>query len=198
MMSKYRIIYMPLNYLGSAFVSNILEGNITYKKDLYNRLTGFKTSYDSEDLVIMLSTQTELELSVAEHSGNKYKSFDRLSAYCEQSSNHTSLSKECCNTSKACLMGTFESIFYVMKDSMIPAHVIHKDEQKINFTGNLVELTMPSIINKNLTIFPTISEEMYTTNNDYRQFLNLEPFIPLCKLTNQFNSQNPRWGTTLL
>jgi len=110
-MFKFRTISMPLKYLGTAFASNILDGNITYKKDLYNRLTGYKTIYDSEGLVNMLSTKTEYTISTSDDWYYFYLSCNSA--------------KVCCNTKNACVVGTFESIFFVMKDS-IPAHVIHK------------------------------------------------------------------------
>jgi hypothetical protein len=82
-----------------------------------------------------------------------------------------------------------------MKDSMIPPHVIHKDEQTTANTGNLAKLRPTLIINKNLTKFATIFEKKITDGRDFKRLMNLEPFIPLCKLTNKFINQNPNWGT---
>jgi hypothetical protein len=38
---------------------------------------------------------------------------------------------------KACQLGTFESIFFVMKDSMSPPHVVNLEDLLKNFTGEL-------------------------------------------------------------
>jgi hypothetical protein len=38
---------------------------------------------------------------------------------------------------KACQLGTFESIFYIMKDSMSTPHVLNKEDLPENFTGQL-------------------------------------------------------------
>jgi hypothetical protein len=62
-MSKFQTMFsMSLEYMGTAIVSNILQGNSTYRRSLYDRLVGFNTSIHAEDLVLALSTETELEV----------------------------------------------------------------------------------------------------------------------------------------
>jgi hypothetical protein len=198
MMSKFQTMFsLSLSYMGTAFASNILQGNSTYRRSLYDKLTGFNTSSHAEDLVLTLSTQTELEVPMLQI-WNDVRNHDEASTYCNQNlscSNSSQDLPECCCTKKACNIGSFESIFYVMKDSMIPPHVIHKDEQAIE--GNLSRLRSSLIINRNLTTFPTIFEKKILDGLDMKRLMNLEPFIPLCKLTNQFIGQNPSWGTKI-
>ena len=197
-MSKFKTMFsVSLAYMGTAFASNILQGNSTYRRSLYDKLTGFNTSIHAEDLVLALSTQTELDVPRTQIWAD-IRNRDRDSIYCNQNlscSNSSQDLLECCCTKKACGIGTFESILYVMKDSMIPPHVIHKDEQPSAITGVLTKLRPASIINHNLTKFPTIFEKKGSDGIDMKRFMNLEPFIPLCKLTNQFNNPIPSWGT---
>ncbi len=47
------------------------------------------------------------------------------------------LAMDCCCNMKACQLGTFESIFYIMKDSMSAPHVLNKEDVPENFTGKL-------------------------------------------------------------
>jgi hypothetical protein len=45
----------------------------------------------------------------------------------------------CCCNRNACIIGTFESIFTVMKESMFPPHVLDIDWSMSNITGDLTK-----------------------------------------------------------
>ena len=101
---------------------------------------------------------------------------------------------ECCCYRKACNIGDFQSIFYVMKESMSPPHVLDINWNLENFTGNLTAgfLKMPDYVNANLTGYPLI---LIKKAKDMKRFMNLEPFIPLCELVNEWTNKLPQWGT---
>jgi hypothetical protein len=51
-------------------------------------------------------------------------------------------------------------------------------------------------VNRDVIGLPILYEKTKPTVEDAKRFLNLEPFIPLCKLTNLDINVKPRWGTT--
>jgi len=72
--------------MGTAFASNILQGNSSYRKSLYDRLVGFNTSIHAEDLVLALSTETELEVPMKQI-WSDIRNHDQVSissTFCEQ------------------------------------------------------------------------------------------------------------------
>jgi hypothetical protein len=110
------------------------------------------------------------------------------------SRNDSNTKPACCCTNAACNWGTFESIFYLLKEAMPTPHVLDVDWMLDgNFEGNLTAqfLKMPNYLNEDITGFPLISG-----NVDLTRFMNLEPFIPLCQLGNLWQNKKPQWGTT--
>jgi hypothetical protein len=124
------------------------------------------------------------------------QSLDSVNFTC-LSVDNTSSSPACCCSHKACNIGTFESILYLMKESMLPPHVLDLDWKLPNFTGNLTSgfLKFPSYLTENLVGFPLLFSKKPPTVKELPRFMNLEPFIPLCSFINKWLSKNPIWGT---
>ena len=154
-----------------------------------------------------MSTGTEFEMPSSQLS--RIWPYDEASDYCWgqqslESVNSTCLSvgnttssPACCCFKTACNIGSFESIFYVMKESMLPPHVLDLDWKLPNFTGNLTSgfLKFPSYLTENLVGFPLLFSKKPPTAKELPRFMNLEPFIPLCSFINKWLSKNPIWGT---
>jgi hypothetical protein len=155
-----------------------------------------------------MSTGTEFELPVSSE-WIRIRPYDVASNYCwgpqyngNVNSTYLSIDKTsalpaCCYSLTACNIGTFESIFYVMKESMLPPHVLDLDWKLPNFTGNLTSrfLKFPSYLAENLVGFPLLFSRKPPTVKELPRFMNLEPFIPLCSFINKWLSKNPTWGT---
>ena len=103
----------------------------------------------------------------------------------------------CCCDNTACNIGTFESIFYVMKESMSVPHVLDVDWSLQHFDGNLtaVFLKIPAYVTENVTGLPLVFSQKVPTVKDLKRFMNLEPFIPLCEFINVWFNEIPHWGT---
>jgi hypothetical protein len=158
-----------------------------------------------------MSTGTEFELPVIS-ARNKIWPYNAVSDFCwgkQYLDNFTStchledntpVSSVCCCSQTACItknIGTFESIFFVMKYSMLSPHVLDFDWKLTNFTGNLTAgfWTFPSYLTENLVEFPLLFSKKPPTVKDLPRSMNLEPFIPLCSFISKWLSKNPLWGT---
>jgi hypothetical protein len=158
--------------------------------------------------VQILSTGTEFDLPYNSE-WNKIRPYDETSNFCWgrqflDNTNFTCLlavdviqPHPCCCSQAACKIGTFQSIFYVMKESMLPPHVLDLDWKLPNFTGNLTGgfLKSPFYLTENLIGFPLLFSKKLPTVKELPRFMNLEPFIPLCSFINKWLSKNPLWGT---
>ena len=120
-----------------------------------------------------------------------------LEDFCSR--NDSSTKPACCCTKVACNWGTFESIFYVMKEAMPPPHVLDVDWMlDENFAGNLTNkfLKKPPYLNEDISEFPLILSNKKPSLGKLNRYMNLEPFIPLCQLGNVWQNDKPQWGTT--
>jgi hypothetical protein len=155
-----------------------------------------------------MSTGTEFELPFI-YEQIRIRPYDAVSDFCwgKQyldnvnstclSVDKTTASPACCCSQTACNIGTFESIFYVMKYSMFPPHVLDLEWNFPNFTGNLTAgfFKFPSYLTENLVGFPLLFSKKPPTVTDLPRFMNLEPFIPLCSFINKWLNKKPLWGT---
>lgn len=84
-----------------------------------------------------------------------------------------------------------------MKESMYPPHVLDIDWNLENFTGNLSAgfLKMPDYVTANLTGYPLLFSKKPPSVKEMKRFMNLEPYIPLCQLVNEWTNTIPQWGT---
>ena len=158
-----------------------------------------------EELVIMLSTETEMVLPMPA-TWNDIRMQDQLTSQCPGTmhnflnsvcvSEFNETVRDCCCNMKACQLGTFESVMTVMKDSILPAHVLHFNDSDPIFSQNIFNYNiLPAHASKNITLFPNLFETKPPNNYDTKRFLNLEPYIPLCKLKKVFLSNDSKFGT---
>ena len=204
--TKVKVLYsIPLEYLGTAMVGGMLEESHNFTRAIYNRVAGMDLNLSPENLVKILSTKTEMEL-VNDNAWSPIGLYDQSTKYCPGESfkfenfacvnNANGTVENCCCDYRLCEIGTFESVLQVMKDSQSPAHIFHFTEVFSNFSGDLTDLrTIPSFVNRDVLGLPILFEKKLPTVEDSKRFLNLEPFIPLCKLTNLDTNKQPRWGT---
>ena len=198
------ILSTPLEYLGSAVANGIIQSDSNYMQGLYQRFSGVDAGISPKLLANVLISGSETDLSkqsqmsraqdVDELSNNCWGA-DILSNFTYCTSSEEFKYPDCCCNLKLCKFGTFQSLLSVLKESIRPAHVFHHGEVSSSFQGNLSELKMPSFINKDLTNFPILFGKKSPTAKEMKRFFNLRPFIPLCKLTNLFSHQKPKWGT---
>ena len=73
---------------------------------------------------------------------------------------------------------------------MASAHIINLEEHSPSFFGQLKTLKIPFTPLANLTKLPKIFATK--AGKDMKRYLNLEPFIPICKLANELNKDDPR------
>ena len=158
--------------------------------------------------VQILSTGTEFEIPF-NTAWNKLRLYDELSDSCFGANYHSDNSSfinmaeqkgcsqkpACCCDNTACNIGTFESILYVMKESMSVPHVLDVDWSLQNFDGNLTAgfLKIPLYVTENVTGFPLVYSRKAPTVKDLKRFMNLEPFIPLCEFINGWFNEIPHW-----
>jgi len=99
--------------------------------------------------------------------------------------------QNCCCKKTACSIGTFQSILFVMKDSLRSPHVfdhfwsrpIYNDETKKEFFAIPLTLT---------TAFQGMN---VTFKNDLESIKNLQPYVPFCWLYTKIYNDQPPWGT---
>ena len=107
--------------------------------------------------------------------------------------NVTATESSCCCNKKTCQRLTFEAVLALMKESSITPHVVNFEDQAELFNGDLKSLKIPLLSKKNLTDLPPIFAKKAPTGREaFKRFLNLEPFIPICKLANKLTNKNPR------
>ncbi len=162
---------LPLTHLGTAFASGLFRGNNTLVEKFYRKLSGTNsTSYPPElvanesnlfDFIIFNNSnhffQIEILNTAAEAVDTDLKPelssmlvSDARTNICWGSGfmKTTNLSYEsvpkCCSDKTACDLGTFQSIFYVMKESMGQPHTTDFDWNYKDFTGLLGSNTLKS------------------------------------------------------
>lgn len=98
----------------------------------------------------------------------------------------------CCCNNKACLIGTFQSVLSVMRDSSWTPHAvdIFWRTSLLNKTVTPDMLTFPPLVEN----FVREASLPIKKNPNYQLFLNPEPFIPLCSLFSKGLNEVPPWG----
>ena len=56
-------------------------------------------------------------------------------------------------------------------------------------------LKMPDYVTANLTGYPLLFSKKPPSVKEMKRFMNLEPYIPLCQLVNEWTNKIPQWGT---
>jgi hypothetical protein len=103
------------------------------------------------------------------HKIEKFVSNDDNFSECKQLKNSTHKKPSCCKSHRACALGSFESIYQVMKES-------HSKPHSNKLTKSKLANNHESLITKILSEFPLTMKNL-TLFHQENQF----PFIPMCK-----------------
>lgn len=107
--------------------------------------------------------------------------------------------KEKCCMHRACLVGTFQLIMTVMRDSIKPPHAFNHfwSRSSINLNNSIEYLKFPTFMKEAIKDLPVNfkNQAMLDPTTETNVAMNLEPFIPFCSLYNKWFNDNPLWGT---
>lgn len=178
------------NYLKSPFScrKNKLIFNPNQIKVLSSRFEGVNFSILK---VSLLGTGTDTSLTTFEiyNKAMNYESNEGQSYMCKNDSG-----PDCCTNKRFCAVGSFQSVLNVMRDSVRSAHALDIFWTNISYNGSSTSefLKFPDYVAKSLTGIPTPLKDARRNNN---LFLNMQPYIPLCRLYNLWSNDYPQWGT---
>ncbi len=100
---------------------------------------------------------------------------------------------DCCSNRRFCAVGTFQSVFNVMRDSVRSPHPLDLFWTSSLFNGSATSeiFKFPNYVVKSLNGIPI---PLKSNIRIEKLFLNLQPFIPLCRLYNLWENNYPQWG----